>query len=133
MQFSIPLKSSNSYAKSIYKSKIIGDSYPVEFESDTIKEVGAIFTIEGPAISPIISLNDYEMSYDSSILEGNKLVIDSGNSTIRMVTSLGEESNAMRYYNHQFPRVNKGINILEIESGITNPEQVTIEWYDLKL
>lgn len=135
IQFSIPLKSSNSYAKSIYKSIVVGESNTndtVEFESDTIKEAGATFIIEGPATSPIISLNDYEMAYDSSILEGNKLVIDSSNSTIKMVTSLGAETNAMRYYNHQFPKIKKGINTLIVESGITNPEQVTIEWYDLK-
>ena len=130
IKFSIPLKASNPYAKYYLERKEIGN---VEFESSTIKETGAIFIIEGPATNPRIALNNYQMEYDNTVLEGNKLVIDSTNSTIKLVTSNGEETNAMRYYNHQFPKVQNGINELQVQSGITNETQVSVKWYDLKL
>lgn len=129
LKFSIPLKSSESYGMYYLKRKEVGN---VEFESDTIKEVGAVFTIEGPATNPQIALNNYQMRYDGTVLEGNKLVIDSTNSTITLITYAGIESNAMRYYNHQFPKIQKGINQLEVQSGVAE-ENVSIEWYDLKL
>lgn len=132
IKFSIPLKASFPYAMSSTKRKVVGDSSAVNFESSTIKEVGAIFTINGPATNPKIALNNYQMEYDSSILEGNKLIIDSGNSTVIHESSLGVKTNAMRYYNHQFPKIQKGINTLVVNSGVTSATQVSIEWYDLK-
>lgn len=129
IKFSIPLKSSSPYAKFYLKKEIKGNA---TFESNTIKEVGAIFTIEGPATLPEIALNDYEMIYNQSVLDGAKLIIDTGNSTITNITANGIKSNVMPFYNHQFPKIKSGINELKIQSGITNENQVTLEWYDLK-
>ena len=130
LKFSIPLKSSNPYAMNLTKSEESGNA---QFHSNTIKEVGAIFTIEGPATLPHISLNDFQMEYDNSLIEGTKLVIDTKNSTATFVDTNNSKTNAMRYYNHQFPKIQPGDNELEILSGIENEEQVKVEWYDLKL
>ena len=132
IKFSIPLKASFPYALSSAKRKVVGGNSAVTFESSTVKEAGAIFTINGPATNPKIALNNYQMEYTGSVLEGNKLIINSNNSTIIHETSLGVKTNAMRYYNHQFPKIKKGINTLLVQSGINNPEQVIIEWHDLK-
>lgn len=130
IKFSIPLKASNPYAKYYLQRKVVGES---EFESNTIKEVGGVFTINGPATNPKISFNNYEIYYDNSLLEGSRLEIDSSKSTITHINSLGVKTNAMRYYNHQFPKIQNGINQLEIISGISNEEQLSLSWYDLKL
>ena len=129
IRFSIPLKASGPYAKFYIKKTITGNA---TFESDTIKEVGAKFIIEGPATLPEIALNDYEMIYNQSVLEGAKLIIDAGNSTITNITSGGIKSNVMPYYNHQFPKIQPGSNELKVQSGIASESQVTLEWYDLK-
>lgn len=131
LQFTIPIKSSDSYAKVLSQSIIKGNN---SLTSNTIKEVGAIFTIEGPAQTPKISLNNYEMFYDNVLLENTKLVIDSERSTITHVNETnGTETNAMRYYNHEFPKIQNGNNTLKVLSGIDNANQVYVEWYDLKL
>lgn len=130
LQFTIPLKSSESYAKALTESEIIGNGSK---SSSTIKETGAIFTIEGPALKPIITFNNYEMKYNENILEGNKIIIDSGNSTITHITSAGVKTNAMLVYNHQFPKVKNGTNTLSVSSGITDATKVNVKWYDLKL
>lgn len=132
LKFSIPLKSSDSYAKSIYKSKVIGDLSPVEFESDTIKEVGPVFIIEGPATNPRIALNNYQMYYDSSLAAGEKLIIDCSKSTVTLIDTNGYKFNAMGYYNHEFPKIKNGINTLEVKAGISNGNQLKTSWYDLK-
>lgn len=132
IKFSIPVKASSPYALSFSKREVVGDSSPVNFESSTIKEVGGIVTIQGPAEEPTISLNDYQMKYEYTLLEGNKLIINCNNSTAILENSLGEKSNAMRYYNHQFPKIQTGVNKLEVQSGIDDASQVTIEWNDLK-
>lgn len=131
LQFTIPIKSSDSYAKVLSKSIIKGNN---SLNSNTIKEVGAIFTIEGPAQTPKISLNNYEMFYNNTLLENTKLVIDSERSTITHINETnGTETNAMRYYNHEFPKIQNGNNELKVLSGIDNENQVFVEWYDLKL
>jgi hypothetical protein len=130
LMFSIPLKSSVSYAKKITPKKIEGNG---SLESDTIKETGAIFTIIGPAINPIISLNDYSMEYNNSLLEGQKIIIDTNKSTITHINSDDIKANAMKYYNHQFPKIENGKNTLKVLSGINDEKQVTVEWYDLTL
>ena len=131
MQFNIPLKSSDSYAKDLEEKSITGDASLI---SDTIKEVGAIFTIKGPAQKPKISLNNYIMFYNSSLLENQELEINSRNSTITHINNVnGKRTNAMRYYNHQFPKIENGNNELKILSGIENPSQVSVKWNDLKL
>ena len=130
LQFSIPLKSSSSYAKDIDEYYILGNG---EEESDTIKEVGAIFVIEGPAQTPKISLNDYEMFYDNVLLSNTKLVIDSNKSTVTMINREGTATNAMRYYNHEFPKIQNGNNVLKVLSGIDEDRQVNVRWFDLKL
>ena len=129
LKFNIPLKSSDSYAKYYQKSTITGDA---TFTSNTIKEVGAKFIINGPATNFKLYLNDYEMFYESTVLEGNQLIIDSGKSTATLITPL-TKSNAMRYYNHQFPKIQPGENIFRVETGISDDTQVSVEWYDLKL
>lgn len=130
LQFSIPLKSSSSYAKDIDEYYILGNG---EEESDTIKEVGAVFVIEGPAQTPKISLNDYEMFYDNVLLSNTKLVIDSNKSTVTMINREGTATNAMRYYNHEFPKIQNGNNVLKVLSGIDEDRQVNVRWFDLKL
>lgn len=130
LQFTIPLKSSDSYAKSLIESSIKGNQ---TVKSETIKDVGCLITIEGPAQTPKISLNDYEMFYDNVLLEGVKLEIDTRNSTITHIKSDGTRTNAMRYYNHEFPKIRYGDNTLKVSSGIDNENQVYIKWNDLKL
>ena len=130
LKFSIPLKSSDSYAKDIEDKKIIGNGTAT---SNTVRDVGALFTINGPAITPIISLNDYSMEYNMDILEGSKVEIDSSRSTITNVNAEGVRTNVMKYYNHQFPKIENGENILKVLSGIDNASQVEVKWNDLKL
>lgn len=130
LQFAIPLKTSESYAKSLVEKSIVGNQ---TVRSDTLKEVGALITIKGPAQTPKVSLNDYEMFYDNTLLEGYRLEIDSNNSTITHIKSDGTRTNAMRYYNHEFPKIKKGDNTLKVLSGIDNESQVEVKWYDLKL
>lgn len=128
LKFSIPLKTSESYGKDLIKKVIFGNG---EETSDTFEDVGAIFTIKGPANSPIISLNDYSIEYDNPLLEGDKLIINSSNSTITHINSDGVATNAMRYYNHQFPKIENGKNVLKVLSGV-NEANVSVEWYDYK-
>lgn len=130
LKFSIPFKSSESYAKDLKDKMIIGNSTE---ESNTISSVGALFTIRGPATMPIISLNDYSMEYNTSILEGARIEIDSNKSTITHINSDGVKTNVMKYYNHQFPKIQNGINTLKILSGIDNDKNVIVTWNDLKL
>ena len=130
LRFSIPLKSQSSYGRNIETKQITGDGTET---SNTIKEVGAKFTILGPASSPAIAFNDYLMGVNIDITTGDKLEIDSSKSTITYINALGERTNQMAYYNHQFPKVKNGINTLEIVSGIDDEEQVTVEWNDLTL
>ena len=130
LQFTIPLKSSDSYAKDLKEKTIIGNQ---TVESDTIKEVGCLITIEGPAQTPKIYLNDYEMIFNNAILQGNRLEINTSNSTITHISNEGVKTNAMVYYNHEFPKIKYGDNTLRVESGIDNERQVSVKWYDLKL
>ena len=130
LKFTIPLKSSESYAMNFEESEIIGNGIKI---SNTIKDTGAIFTIKGPAIKPIISLNNYQMKYNENILEGNSLIINSEDSTITHITSAGVKTNAMRAYNHEFPKIKNGENQLAVSSGIDDENQVNVKWYDLKI
>lgn len=130
LKFTIPLKSSESYAMNFEESEIIGNGTKV---SNTIKDTGAIFTIKGPATKPIISLNNYQMKYNENILEGNSLIINSEDSTITHITSAGVKTNAMRAYNHEFPKIKNGENQLAVSSGIDDEKQVNVKWYDLKI
>ena len=130
LKFSIPLKSSDSFAKDIVEKSITGNGTE---NSNTLKNVGAIFTINGPATNPIISLNDYSMEYNMSILEGAKVEIDSSKSTITNINSDGIKTNVMKYYNHQFPKIEYGENTLKILSGIDDESLVNVKWNDLKL
>lgn len=130
LQFSIPLKTSASFANNIEKSYMLGNATK---QSNTAKKVGAIFTIAGPAQTPKIYLNDYEMFYNNVILSGAKLIIDSNRSTVTMVGRDGNLTNAMRYYNHEFPKIENGENVLKVSSGIDEDRQVSVEWFDLKL
>lgn len=129
LRFSIPFKSSLSYAMDINKKKIIGNNSLI---SDTIAPVGPIITIKNAAQSPIIALNDYQIKYSQSIFDGQKLVIDCNKSTITLIDANGTKTNAMRYYNHQFPKIQKGINVLKVQSGINDETQISVEWYDYK-
>ena len=130
LKFSIPFKSSDSYAKDIVEKTITGNATE---NSNTVKEVGAIFTINGPATNPIISLNDYVMEYNMSILEGARVEIDSSKSTITNINSDGVKTNVMKYYNHQFPKIEYGENTLKVLSGVDDESLVNVKWNDLKL
>lgn len=130
MMFTIPLKSSKPYAYKMSSSYLLGNDTKT---SETIEPTGFTCTIYGPALNPIISLNDYAMEFDNTISKGSKLIIDTNNSTAVLVNSKGIETNAMRYYNHQFPKIMEGENVLKVLSGIDNPNNVFISWYDLTL
>lgn len=130
LKFSIPMKSSDSYARDINEKEIIGNNTA---NSETVENVGAIFTIKGPALNPIISLNDYSMEYNMSILDGSRIEIDSNKSTIIHINSDGIKTNVMKYYNHQFPKIEYGINELKILSGIDDETLVSVKWNDFKL
>ena len=129
VRFEIPLKSDKSYGMDLFKKKIIGAGRK---RSYTVENTGCIITIEGPCNNPIISLNDYQMIYSNVVLSGNKLIINTGNSTITHETSLGVKTNAAIYYNHEYPKIKLGKNEIKVLSGITDNSQVTTEWYDLK-
>lgn len=130
LKFSIPFKTSESYAKETKEKNIIGNASEI---SNTINNVGAIFTIKGPATTPIISLNDFSMEYSTSILKGARIEIDSSKSTVTHINSDGVKVNVMKYYNHQFPKIEKGINTLKVLSGVKDETQVSVKWRDLKL
>ena len=130
LRFTLPFKSSKSFAYDVKKHIIYGNS---TVESNTIEPTGFECVIKGPAIKPIISLNDYSIEYNNTILDDESLIIDTNNSTAVLVNSEGTRVNAMRYYNHQFPKILNGENELKILSGIDNPENVSISWYDLTL
>lgn len=130
VKFEIPLKSSDAYAMELNKKTIHGIGIS---SSETVKETGCIITIEGPCQSPTIALNNYQMEYFNSVLPGNKLVIDTGNSTITHITSEGVKTNAAIYYNHEYPKIKYGENEISVLSGVDDASQVTTEWYDLKL
>ena len=130
LRFSIPLKSSSSYGRKIPNKIITGNNSET---SDTIKEVGAEFTILGPASSPVISLNDYVMEFDTDVASGAKLIIDSSRSTVTNIDAYGRKTNQMTHYNHQFPKIQNGTNTVSILSGINNENQVKVEWNDLTL
>lgn len=130
VRFSIPLKASFPYGTELFKKVIKGQGYKY---SKTVEPTGCKITIEGPATIPTISLNDYQMKYDNTILAQNKLVIDTRNSTVTHITSQGVKTNASIYYNHEYPKIKYGKNEIKVLSGITTATQVTTEWYDLKL
>lgn len=130
LRFSIPLKSSSSYGKKIPSKVITGNNSEI---SNTIKEVGAEFTILGPASSPIISLNNYVMEFNTDVASGAKLIIDSSKSTVINIDESGIKTNQMLHYNHQFPKIQNGTNTLSVLSGIDNENQVKVEWNDLTL
>ena len=130
LKFSIPLKSSESFGKDAYQKVLSGNSTEV---SDTVEEVGALITIYGPATLPIIALNDYSMEYDTAILEGARVEIDTAKSTATHINSDGVKTNVMRYYNHQFPKIQPGENTLKVLSGVDDENNVTVKWNDLKL
>lgn len=130
LKFSIPLKSSSSYANKIPQNIITGNGIK---NSDTVEEVGAVFTINGPASNPIISLNDYSMEYESNIASGARIEINSNNSTVIHINAEGIKVNVMKFYNHQFPKIQNGNNQLKVLSGIDNENQVNVKWYDLTL
>lgn len=130
LRFSIPLKSSSSYGKKIPSKVITGNNSEI---SNTIKEVGAEFTILGPASSPIISLNNYVMEFNTDVASGAKLIIDSSKSTVTNIDESGRKTNQMTHYNHQFPKIQNGTNTLSVLSGIDNENQVKVEWNDLIL
>lgn len=129
VRFEIPLKSDKSYGMDLFKKKIIGAGRK---RSYTVEDTGCIITIEGPCNNPVIALNDYQMIYNNVVLSGNKLIINTGNSTITHETSLGVKTNAAIYYNHEYPKIKLGKNEIKVLSGITDNSQVTTEWYDLK-
>lgn len=130
LKFTLPFKSSKSYGYKMIENVMTGNATK---ESNTIEPTGFECVIKGPALKPIISLNDYSIEYDNTILDGESLIIDSNNSTVVLENSEGIKTNAMRYYNHQFPKILNGENELKILSGIDNPENVSISWYDLTL
>lgn len=130
VKFTIPLKSSESYGKTLMQKMMIGNS---EEESNTVKEVGGIITLGGPATNPIVSLNDYSIEYNNSILKGSRVEIDSNRSTITNINSDGVKTNVMKFYNHQFPKIENGKNTLKVLSGFDNDKQVSLKWNDLKL
>lgn len=129
VEFVLPLKSSKSYAKSITTYEHSGDG---EFESNTLVPAGCKITIIGPASLPIFVLNGQTLNYNNTIATGHKLVIDTSNSTVTDYNSSNVGTNVMAYFNHIFPKVQKGTNTVVLNSGI-EAENFKIEWNDLLL
>lgn len=129
VEFVIPLKSSSAYAISNETYSHIGSG---DFDSNTVEPAGCKITITGPANVPNININGYDVIWNHILAEGQKLIIDSKKSTVTRVSSLGVKTNVMAYYSHQFPKIQKGVNFVEIISGIED-SQLKIEWNDLLL
>ena len=135
IRFEIPIKSSKSLGYALEKKMIFGNGKEI---SNTIEETGCKIIIEGPIYgtndSPmVITLNDYQMAYYNTVLEGNRLEIDTNNSTIKHISSNGEVTNVAAYYNHEYPKIKYGENEIKILSKIDSETQVYTEWYDLKI
>lgn len=128
LRFAIPLKSADSYGRKIPIKTITGNGSET---SNTVKEVGAKFTVLGPASKPKFAFNDYLMEFDIDIMENTRLIVDSSRSTVTYIDALNRKSNQITHYNHQFPKVRNGTNVLQVVSGISNEEQVEVEWNDL--
>lgn len=129
--FTLPFKSSNAYAYNTETRTITGAS---SFNSNTIEDCGFECTIVGPALNPIVSLNNTAMEYANTVLENHKLIINTNNSTVTLVNEeTGLKSNAMRYSNHLFPKIKYGQNNFQIISGIEDSTKVSIVWNDLIL
>ena len=73
------------------------------------------------------------MAYYNTVLEGNRLEIDTNNSTIKHISSNGEVTNVAAYYNHEYPKIKYGENEIKILNKIDSETQVYTEWYDLKI
>ena len=129
VEFLIPLKSASAYAISNTTYTLEGEG---EIESETKAPAGFVCTISGPSNYPELALNGYLMAYENVILEGEKLIIDTKKSTVTKVNIRGVKTNAMAYYNHQFPRIQEGLNLFTIISGI-DEDKLKIEWNDLLL
>ena len=135
IRFEIPIKSSKSLGYALEKKMIFGNGKEI---SNTIEETGCKIIIDGPIYgtndSPmVITLNDYQMAYYNTVLEGNRLEIDTNNSTIKHISSNGEITNVAAYYNHEYPKIKYGENEIKILSKIDSETQVYTEWYDLKI
>ena len=130
LRFSIPLKSESSYGKKIPTKTIIGNNSET---SDTIKPVGAKFIISGPVSMPKLTFNNYLMEFDSDIVSETTLIIDTSKCTVTYIDRLNRKSNQIAHYNHQFPKVQNGTNTLQIISGISDENQIMVEWNDLTL
>ena len=129
VEFLIPLKSASSYAVSSTTYTLDGEG---ELDSNTKEPTGFICTISGEAAYPELSINGYLMSYNNVILNGEQLIIDTRKCTVTKINKVGTKTNAMAYYNHQFPKIQNGTNIVSIISGIEN-SNLKIEWNDLFL
>lgn len=129
VEFLIPLKSASAYAISNTTYTLEGEG---EIESETKAPAGFVCTISGPSNYPELALNGYLMAYENVILEGEKLIIDTKKSTVTKISTTGVKTNAMVYYNHQFPRIQEGLNLFTIISGI-DEDKLKIEWNDLLL
>lgn len=129
VEFLIPLKSASSYAISNTTYTLNGEG---ELDSNTKEPTGFICTISGEAAYPELSINGYLMSYNNVILNGEQLIIDTRKCTVTKINKVGTKTNAMAYYNHQFPKIQNGTNIVSIISGIEN-SNLKIEWNDLLL
>lgn len=129
VEFLIPLKSASSYAISNTTYTLDGEG---ELDSNTKEPTGFICTISGEAAYPELSINGYLMSYNNVILNGEQLIIDTRKCTVTKINKVGTKTNAMAYYNHQFPKIQNGTNIVSIISGIEN-SNLKIEWNDLFL
>ena len=129
VEFLIPLKSASSYAISNTTYTLNGEG---ELDSNTKEPTGFICTISGEAAYPELSINGYLMSYNNVILNGEQLIIDTRKCTVTKINKVGTKTNAMAYYNHQFPKIQNGTNIVSIISGIEN-SNLKIEWNDLFL
>lgn len=127
LKFSIPLKSSIPFAYDADTKKMVGFG---SFESKTIEKVGALIEINGPADNFRMTFNGKIMEYKFIVIENAKILINTANSTIVNVSPDGEITNVMAYYNHTFPKIVKGINDITINSGIPNPQQVSVTWND---
>lgn len=129
VEFVIPLKSSKAFAMSNDTYEFTGGG---TINSNTVEPVGFIMTITGEASYPDITVNGVQMRYENVLTAGQKLVINTKSYTATHIANSGTETNAMMYYNHNFPRLKNGANTVVINSGLS-ANQLKIEWNDLLL
>ena len=130
VKVTIPLKSVKSFG---YKDTQFIFKGEWTEESDTDEDVGFICTIQGPTTNELaMTLNDTKMALDLALTSNEKAIINTKNYTVTKIAEDGTETNILKNFTEKkFPKIVNGKNTFKILSGITDKNNITIEWYDL--